>query len=109
MVSLKATALRTAFFALGVVTGIGLFLFASLILAVLGYGGGYALYNGYFLSIALWGIAAAAAYFVTRSWEPGKRLNLGLFMVGVVILSLIGGLTVLFTTPQFLMFPGGNG
>jgi len=106
---LRATALRTAFFALGVVAGIGLFLFASLILAALGYDGGYALYNGYFLSVALWGIAAVAAYFVTKSWEPGKRLNLGIFMVGVVILSLIGGLNVLFGTPQYLLLPRGNG
>lgn len=108
MAGLRTIARRTAFFALGLVTGIGLFLFASLILAVLGYGGGYALYNGYFLSVALWGIAAVAAYFVTKSWEPGKRLNLGLFMVGVVILALIGGLSTLFTTPQYLMFPGGR-
>lgn len=91
-------------FAVGFVVGMGLFLLAGLVLAALGFAGGYALYNGYFLVILLWVIAAVAAYFLTKKWEPAKRLNLAVFMVGVVTLSLMGGLYVLFTTPQYLVF-----
>lgn len=101
---IKATALRVSLFVVGFVIGMGLFLLASLVVAALGYGGGYALYNGYFLVIALWLIAAAVTYFLTKSWAPGKRVNLAVFLVGTVALSLLGGLHVLIATPQYLIF-----
>ena len=101
---IKATALRVSLFVVGFVVGMGLFLLASLVVAALGYDGGYALYNGYFLVIALWLIAAVVTYFLTKSWVPGKRVNLAVFLLGTVALSLLGGLHVFITTPQYLIF-----
>jgi fucose 4-O-acetylase-like acetyltransferase len=104
VVQIKTTALRLLLFVVGVVVGIGLFFLAGFVLAVLGFYGGYAVYNGYFLVIALWLIAAVATYFGTKSWAPGKRVNLAVFLVGTVAFSLLGGLPVLFTTPEALIF-----
>jgi hypothetical protein len=101
---IKTTALRVLLFVVGFVVGIGLFLLASLVLAAFGYAGGSALYNGYFLVITLWLIAAVVTYFVTTSWVPRKRVNLAVFLVGTVALSLLGGLPVLITTSQYLIF-----
>jgi hypothetical protein len=100
---IKATALRVILFAVGVAIGMGLFGLASLVLAGLGFWSA-AIYNAYFVVIILCLIAAVAAYFRTKGWAPSKRLNLAIFLTGVVALSLLGGLPVLITTPQYLIF-----
>lgn len=105
MTLLKSAARRVVLFAVGLVVGMGLFLLAGFVLAVLGYGlGGYAVANAYFVVIILCLIAAVAAYFRTKGWAPSKRLNLAIFLTGVVALPLIEGLQILFTTPQYLIF-----
>lgn len=104
MTQLKSAVLVVAVYALGVVVGIGLFLLASLALGLFGFPPGYALYNGYFVVIALWGIAAIVAYLRTKKSTSSTRWNVAAFMAGVVTFSLLGGVAVLIRTPQFLIF-----
>jgi hypothetical protein len=101
---LKSAALRIVLFAVGVGIGMGLFLASSLMLGVCGFPPGYALYNGYFLAIAVWLVVALVAYFQTKKWAPASRWNLAAFLAGIVAFSLVGAIGVLVTTPQFLIF-----
>ncbi|AKS35913.1 hypothetical protein [Mycolicibacterium goodii] len=101
---LKPAALRVALYALGVGVGIGASLAASLLLGMLGFPPGYALYNGFFLVIVSWVVVAALAYWRTRQRPSGQRWSLAAFLTGVVTFSLIGGVSVLLRTPQFLIF-----
>lgn len=101
---LKSAALRVALYTLGFGVGIGAFLAASLLLGIFGFPPGYALYNGYFLVIVLWIVVATVAYWRTRQRPLGHRWSLAAFLAGIVTFSLIGGVSVLLRTPQFLIF-----
>jgi hypothetical protein len=105
MTQLKSVALRVVLYGIGVALGIGFFLLSSVLLSLLfGFPPGYALYNGYFLVIVVWLVVSIALYFQTRNWVRQKRWNLAIFLGGIVTFSLVGGIAVLFKTPQFLVF-----
>ncbi|WP_019969981.1 hypothetical protein [Mycobacterium sp. 141] len=101
---LKSVALRVVLFAVGVGIGMLLFLACSMALGVFGFPPGYALYNGYFLGIAVWAVIAIVAYLQTKNWAPESRWNLAAFLAGIAAFLLVGAIGVLVTTPQFLIF-----
>lgn len=104
MTQLKSATLRIAFYVIGFCVGVVLWLVAGVILGSLGFWPSAALYNAYFLVIGTWIVVMVATTVLTRDWAPRPRWSLMIFLTGTVTFSLMGGLQVLFTTPQYLIF-----
>jgi hypothetical protein len=98
----KTLAIRITLFAAGLAVGAVLYGAAVMVLGIFILS--YAVTNGFFLVVAVWIPVAVIFFRDSRTWPRPKRVNVAMFMLGVVTFSLLGAVSVLFDSPQTLLF-----
>ncbi|OKH80464.1 hypothetical protein EB75_20720 [Mycobacterium sp. ST-F2] len=102
--TLNSVAIRGVLLTVGLGVGMLLFLASSLILGFAGMPPGYAIYNGYFLAVVLWIIAAVPIYRHGVRSGANTRWNLAALVAGILVFPLMGAIAMLVQEPEYLVF-----